>query len=91
MFLSTYSQKKKIIAIIVNYTLLPYSVNTLRYHCHKKPRDSLQSSLDWLLFATELEFLKILLPRLPQNSSNLNTECAGKSKQLYSLWSTDLS
>ena len=30
-------------------------------------------------------FPKILVPRLPQNSTNINIECAGKSKQLYSL------
>ena len=33
----------------------------------------------------ELEFPQILLPRLPQNTSNLNIECTGKSKQLYPL------
>ena len=38
-----------------------------------------------VLFAAELEFPKILVPRLTQNSSNVNTECARKSKQLYSL------
>ena len=27
----------------------------------------------------------MLVPKLPQNSSNVITECAGKSKQLYSL------
>ena len=36
--------------------------------------------IDWTLqtvFAAELDFLKILVLRLPQNSSNVNTECAG--------------
>ena len=42
-------------------------------------------SLDRVLFAAKLEFRKILVLRLPQNSSNVNNECAGKSKQLYSL------
>ena len=46
-------------------------------HNHKKPKDSLEGSLDRVLFVAELEFLKILVPRLPQNSSNVNTECAG--------------
>ena len=32
-----------------------------------------------------LEFSTILGPRLLQNTSNVNTECARKSKQLYSL------
>ena len=50
-------------------------------HSHKKRKDSLNQAL----FAAELDFPKILVPRLPQNSSNVNTECAVKSKQLYSL------
>ena len=54
-------------------------------HSHKKWKDSLEVGLDRKLFAAELEFPKILVPRLPQNSSNVNTECTGKSKQLYSL------
>ena len=56
-----------------------------RDHCYKKRKDSLEDSLDQVLFATELEFPKILVPRLPQNTSNVNNECAGKSKELYSL------
>ena len=42
-------------------------------------------SIDRVLIMAELEFLKVLVPRLPQNSSSVNTECVGKSKQLYSL------
>ena len=42
-------------------------------HSHKKRKDSLENSLDRVLFAAELE-----------NTSNF-IECAGKSKQLYSL------
>ena len=63
----------------------------LIYHSHKKRKDSLEDSLDRVLFATELEFPKILVPRLPQHTSNVNIECAGKSewsKQLYSLYLT---
>ena len=45
----------------------------------------LVDSLDRVLFAAELELSKIPVPRLPQNASNVNIECAGKSKQLYSL------
>ena len=62
-----------------------HSVSSYLYQSHKKRKDSLEDSLDRVLFAAELEFPKILVPRLPQNSSNVNTECAEKSKQLYSL------
>ena len=55
-------------------------------HSHKKQKDGLKGSrVGRVLFTTELEFSKILVPRLPQNSSNVKTEPAGKSKQLYSL------
>ena len=38
-------------------------------------------------FVTERKFPNILVHRLPQNISNVNTGCAGKPKQLYSfLW-----
>ena len=59
-----------------------------KHHSHKKRKDSLEGSLDRVLFAAELEFPKILVPRLSQHTSNVNIECAGKSewsKQLYSL------
>ena len=52
-------------------------------HSHKKRKDSLEGSLDGVLFLAELEFSKILVPRLPQHTSNVNTECARKSEQLY--------
>lgn len=35
-------------------------------------------------YAAKLEFVKIL--RLPENTSNVNIERAGKTKQLYFLW-----
>ena len=47
-------------------------------HSHKKRKDSLKGTLDRVLLAAELEFPKILVPRLPQHISNVNTECAGK-------------
>ena len=56
-----------------------------RSHKKRKDRDSLEDSLVRVLFAAELEFQKIPVPRVPRNSSNLNTECGGKSKELYSL------
>ena len=44
----------------------------------------LEGNLD-RVFAATLEFPKILVPRLPQHTSNINIEWAGKSKHLYSL------
>ena len=47
--------------------------------------------LDRVLFAAELEFSKILVPRLSQHTSDVNIECAGESdwsKQLYRLYVT---
>ena len=38
-----------------------------------------------VLFVAERELSKILVPRLPQHTSNVNIGCAGKSKHLYSL------
>ena len=40
--------------------------------------DSLEGSLDPVTFTAEIEFWKILVPRLLQNSSNVNIEWAGK-------------
>ena len=60
-------------------------VDVINEHSHKNQKNSLEATLDRPLFATELEFPKILVPRLPQNTSNVNMECAGKSKQLYSF------
>ena len=55
-------------------------------HSHKKRKDSPEGSLDRVLFAAELEFPKILVFKLPQNSSNVNNECSGRSKHLYSIF-----
>ena len=52
----------------------------LKKHSHKKRKDSQEGSLDRVLPAAELEFPKILVPRLPQNTSDVNIECAGKSE-----------
>ena len=49
-------------------------------YSHKKWKDSLDGSLDRVLLATELEFSKMLVPRLPQHTSNVNIE--------YSLYVT---
>ena len=56
------------------------SLCILLSHSHKKWKDSLEGSLDRVLFAAELEFPKILVPTLPQHISDVNIECAGKSK-----------
>ena len=61
-------------------------------YSHRKRKDSLEGSLDGVLLAAELEFTKILVLRLPQHTSKVNTECAGTSewsKQLYSLYVTN--
>ena len=52
--------------------------NLNRNNSHKKRKDSLEASLDRVLFATELEFPKILVPRLAQNTSTVNIESTGK-------------
>ena len=60
-------------------------------HSHKKRKDSLEGSLDQVLFAAELAFPKMLVPRLPQHKSSVNTEYDGKSewsKNLYYLYGT---
>ena len=49
--------------------------------------DSLEASLDRALFVAELELPKILEPRLSQHTSNVNTECTGKSEWLKQLYS----
>ena len=41
-------------------------------------KQSLKGSLDRLVFASELEFRKILVSRLLQHSLNVNTGCAGR-------------
>ena len=48
-------------------------------YSHKKRKDSLDSSLDRVLFAAKLEFPKIIVPRLPQHTSNVNIDRAEKS------------
>ena len=40
----------------------------------KKRKDSLEDGLNRVLFAAEFEFPKILVPRLPQNMSNVKIE-----------------
>ena len=53
------------------------------WHSRQKQKDGLEGCLDRELFAAELEFPKMLVPTLPQYSSSVNIECAGKSKQQF--------
>ena len=39
-------------------------------YSYNKRKSSLEGTLNWVLFAAEFDFLKILVPWLPQNSSN---------------------
>ena len=55
-----------------------------RLHSDKKGKDSLEDSLDLVLFAAELEFPKILVPRLPQHTSDVNTETLNALESQYS-------
>ena len=47
------------------------------FHSYENRNDSLEGSLDRVLFVAELEFPKILVPRLSQNSFNVNIGCPG--------------
>ena len=69
------------------YTFLSNNNNMINklHHSHKKRKDSMEGSLVRVLLAAELEFPKILVPMLPQDTSNVSIECARKSKQLYYL------
>ena len=60
-----------------------YVLHRCFFHSHKKRKDSLEGSLVRVLNAAELEFQNMLVPRLPKNSSNINIESTGKSKQLH--------
>ena len=61
-----------------DYTKPKYQYNAKLYNIdtdsfiihvsHKKQKDSLEGSLDRVLFVAELEFPKILAPRLPQHT-----------------------
>ena len=79
-----------IVTVLLIFLLIIITVLCL-YHSHKKQKDSLEGSLGQELFVAELEFPKVLVPRLPQHTSNVNIDCGGKSewsKQLYSLYLT---
>ena len=73
----------------INFLLRPKCrciyLENLFQHSHKKPKDGLEGGLYRVMSAAKLEFPKILVPSLPQNTSNVNINCVGKSKSLYSL------
>ena len=46
---------------------------------HQNQRDNLEGSLVLVLFVAELDFPKILVPRLPQDTSDVNIESSVKS------------
>ena len=84
-FTTMSATKKKIINIFI-FASFQICFNSFCFtfygtiHSHKKQKDSLEGSLDRVLLAAELEFPKILVPRLPQHTSNVNIECVGRSK-----------
>ena len=53
---------------------IQFSIVILYMHSHKKQKNTLKSSLVRVLFAAEIDFPKILVLRLPQNTSNVNIE-----------------
>ena len=81
------------VKLFVFHCLGPISKGHKYTHSHKKRKDSLEGTLDWVLFAVELELPNILVPRPPQHTSDVNIKCAGKSvwpKRLYYLHATSL-
>ena len=54
-------------------------------HSYKKKKDSVEDSLVQVLLTTKLELSKILVPRPPQNVSNVNIEGTRKGKRMYYL------
>ena len=71
--------------------VVTFQLKSWFFHSHKNRKDSLEGSLDQVSLAAELEFPKMLVPRLPQHTSDVNIECVGKSewsKQQCSLHMT---
>ena len=65
--------------------ILSRTIFVMFIHSHKIRKDILGGGLDRVLFTAEPEFSKILVPRLLQHTSDVNTEYVGKSKQLQTL------
>ena len=60
--------------------VVTFQLKSWFFHSHKNRKDSLEGSLDRVSLAAELEFPKILVPRLPQHTSDVNIECVGMSE-----------
>ena len=60
--------------------LIQFSIVILYMHSHKKQKDTLKSSLVRVLFAAAIDFAKILILMLPQNTSNVTLKVAGNQK-----------
>ena len=82
VFLKIYKKTSVLESLFINIAGLSLQRFLKLPNSHKKRKDSLEGSLDRVLLAAELEFPKILVPRLPQHISNVNIECAGKSEWL---------
>ena len=77
-------------------TFLTVDLHIFKKHSHKKRKGSLGVSLDRVLFEAQIEFLKILVPRLPQNSFECKHSMCRKIKATVffmwqASWSTDIS
>ena len=66
--------------------IFPCTIRYLWFHSQKKRKDGLEGSLNGVLFVSELELSKILVPRLPQHTSNVNIEYDGKSEYSQQLY-----
>ena len=75
-----------------------FSSNFTRCHCkhsHKNRKDCLEGSLDRVSFVAKLKFRRIVVPRLLQNSSNVNIYLTYMSyiylnKNISSLYYSDI-
>ena len=82
-FSNSHAQRNIFSIIYIAYRIL--WVFVMQYHSREKWKNILVGSMDRVLFAAEPDFPKILVLRPPQNTSNVNIEWAGKSKNVYSL------
>ena len=83
LFSNSHAQRNIFSIIYIAYRIL--WVFVMQYHSREKWKSILVGSMDRVLFAAEPDFPKILVLRPPQNTSNVNIEWAGKSKNVYSL------
>ena len=62
-----------------------FSIIFTNIYSHHNRRDNLEGSLVRVLFVAELDFPKIVVPRLPRNTSNVMIESSGKSAKTASF------